>query len=113
MPRSLSGTACLFRDMTLAGVVLLLPRERRQFLSSVHAQILACIRRRVRPRRSGRPRLIAAGADAPTDFRPDWGPKIALARSIDFLARENRRSTKCLIASFDRTLAVARDFLCP
>jgi hypothetical protein len=37
---------------------------------------------------------------------PDWGPKFGFRAIVDFLARENRRSTKCLLASFGQTLAV-------
>lgn len=56
---------------------------------------------------------IAARRYRANDFRPDLGPHICVLPIVNFLARENRRSTKCLIASFDRTLVVISDFLCP
>ena len=47
------------------------------------------------------------------DLSLDWGPKFAFRAIVDFLTRENRRSTKCLIASLGQTLVVTSGFLCP
>ena len=56
---------------------------------------------------------IAAWRYRAEDFFARLGPQICVFAIVNFLARENRRSPKCLIASFDRTLVVNSDFLCP